>query len=82
MRIDNNQGCPVADCPVDLGQDCKLPQSLKISLAPNFKRQAPISLEALAVVLSARLGARVLVRLTWMAIEVCISSLLETTRLI
>ncbi|PPQ75613.1 hypothetical protein CVT26_001545 [Gymnopilus dilepis] len=24
-RIDNNQGCPVADCPVDLGSNCPTP---------------------------------------------------------
>lgn len=23
MRIDNNQGCPVGECPVDLGPHCK-----------------------------------------------------------
>ena len=34
MRIDNNVGCPVADCPVDLGPTCKYASEvLEISFA-------------------------------------------------
>ena len=45
MRIDNNQGCPVADCPVDLGPNCMFHRFIKICVALNFGIIGPAPLK-------------------------------------
>lgn len=67
MRITNNVGCPVADCPVDLGPNCWHPYvSLDCSQLPNTSSQVLLQLRVLSTLRVFQSDARVLVTPTLM----------------